>query len=118
MKALLSEQYYFEKWDSMLEEYGREADLEGMLEQEMRHYTVLSSEIMNALEKVTAKRIADNCKDSLMKKMAMIKSLDKGESSLGYTTKSQTIDAMRRLRQGFEFTCLALREFKKNHGID
>lgn len=64
-----------------------------------------------------AQRIADDAKDQLIKKMYMIKRIENGEASLGYTTYVQEISAKHDLVEGFEFSCYMLSEFKKKYSL-
>lgn len=121
MKSQLSEKFYFQHWDAMMSEYGEEADLEKKLESAMTRYKNLcgfSEQVIEVIRKEEAQRIANSCKEKMLKRMAMIKRLESGESSLGNINKAQEISESARLRKGFEFTCLSLREFKKKYFIE
>lgn len=122
MKSQLSEKFYFQYWDAMMERYGENprfyANLEKQLSQAMAMYKNLPGIAIEAVKQIEAENIAKRCKEKMLKTMAMIKRIENGEGSLGYTNVAQEISARKELREGFEFTCLVLREFKKEHNIE
>ena len=121
MKASVSENYYFKYWQTMMERYGNDhkndADLEKQLERAMSLYKDLPEIAVGVVKQVEAENIAKHCKERMIKRMGIIKDIESGKASLGYTNESQEVRARYELRQGFEFTCLALREFKKKYNI-
>ena len=122
MESLFSESYYLQKWDIYMEIY-EEADLEKKLKKRLKVIDSMpiseadKAKAYKVAEDVEARKIASECREEMLKRAAMIKSLLSGKASLGYTTKQQNIEQIRYLRSKFDFTCLALREFKKAHNI-
>ena len=121
MKAQSSEKFYFQYWDDMMERYGEDqrfyANLENQLVRALAVYKDLPEVAVKYVQRMEAENIAKRCKQRMIEMMVMIKRIISGESSLGYISKSQEISARHELIQGFEFTCLVLREFKKKYDI-
>ena len=122
MKPLFSEQYYMDHWDEFLKRVPGDdyINLEGELEREMRvlREVGLTDDQLKLVEPIYAKPIADRCHTLVLKELKTMKAVLVGEADFGYTTKRQNIEAQYRFRTRFEFNCLQLREFKKNHNID
>ena len=121
MKPLLSEQYYKDNWDEFLKPVPGDnyINLEGELERDIKvlREAGLTEEQIKMVEHIYAKPIAAKCHILVMKELKTLKAVMAGEASWGYTTKRQNIEAEYRFRTRFEFNCLQLREFKKNHNL-
>lgn len=122
MKSLFSEQYYKDHWDEFLkcvpgDDY---VNLEAELEEKMKvlREAGLTKEQLKAVETIYSKPIADRCHSLVLKELKTLKAAMAGEISWGFTTKRQDVEAEYNFRTRFEFNCLQLREFKKNHNID
>lgn len=122
MKPLFSEQYYMDHWDEFLKRVPGDdyINLEGELEREMRvlRESGLTDDQLKLVEPIYAKPIADRCHILVLKELKTMKAVLVGEAGFGYTTERQNIEAQYKFRTRFEFNCLQLREFKKNHNID
>lgn len=121
MKPLFSEQYYKDHWDKFLERVPGDdyINLEGELEKALAVFKgILTDEQIKAVEPIYAKPIAEKGHTLVLKELKTMKEVLAGEAGFGYTTKRQEIDAQYRFRTRFDFNCLQLREFKKNHNID
>ena len=122
MKPLFSEQYYMDHWDEFLKHVPGDdyINLEGELEREMRvlREVGLTDDQLKLVEPIYAKPIADRCHTLVLKELKTMKAVLVCEADFGYTTEHQNIEAQYRFRTRFEFNCLQLREFKKNHSID
>lgn len=122
MKSLFSEQYYKNHWDEFLKRVPGDdyINLEAELEREMKvlREVGLTEEQLKVVEPIYAKPIAEKCHTLVMKELKTLKAVMAGEAGWGYTTKRQDIEAEYRFRTRFDFNCLQLREFKKNHNID
>lgn len=122
MKPLFSEQYYKDHWNEFLKRVPGDdyINLEGELEQEMAvlREAGLTEEQLKLVEPIYAKPIADKCHALVMKELKTMKGLMNGGTTLGYTTEQQEIHARATFHKRFDFNCLQLREFKKNHNID
>lgn len=121
MKALFSEEYYDKYWDEFLEPALGEhyINLEASLAKEMAHYDSLGlgeKEIF-IIRKIEAQKLADECRELVLKERDVVKSIESGESSFGMTTKFQEIKKRGEFRKRFEFNCLQMRRFKEKYGL-
>jgi len=118
MKAIHTENFYQEQFDrfSKMSRLTLEKDLEYQMN--AIKDSNLPENAIKIVEKVTAKKIADNCKQELMKRMEQIKNVESGKASLGYTTATQEYSAKKYLRLVFEFDCYQLKLFKNKYDIN
>ena len=114
MKARYSEQYYRENWNSFIKKSSVNdyMNLEDDLQNELK---IFDSNIAEKVRPIYAKKIHENAIEVLKKRMAMIQRLESGETSLGYTNKSQEVSEMHRIIQRFEFNCIQARDFKEKY---
>ena len=122
MKAQYTEDYYRANWDRFIKEVPGEhyINLEQDLENSLSIYkdVELLADALEILRKTEAKKIVQKCKELVYKEMALLKNLDAGKASLGYTTEIQEIRARTELRQRFEFNCYQLAQFKKKYDLE
>lgn len=112
MNAMFSEQYYLENWERY--EAKSKINPEEELEYRLRPFAnTFSAEDLEKISKVYAKKIAEKVEEELKKTMKMIRDLEAGRSSLGYTSERQEVEQMAILRRMFEFNCLQLKLFKQ-----
>ena len=74
----------------------------------------------DAIEKIRssyAKEIAEKAEKELKERMIVVKNVENGKVSFGYTTENQEIHARYEFRRMFEFDCYQLSVFKKDHNI-
>jgi 1-aminocyclopropane-1-carboxylate deaminase/D-cysteine desulfhydrase-like pyridoxal-dependent ACC family enzyme len=74
----------------------------------------------DAIEKIRnsyAKEIAEKAEKELKERMKVIKGLENGSISFGYTTENQEIRERSNYIRIFEFDCFQLSKFKKDHNI-
>ena len=119
MKTLFSEDYYRSNWERFIKEVHGEhyINLEAELERSLEIFKELPAEAIEMLKKIEAKKIVDKATTLAKKEMTIVKALESGEATLGYTTQIQEIHARAELRQRFEFNCLQLADFRKKYGI-
>ena len=120
MKLRIPTNVYKRNWDSFMNTYGDTADLETKLEKTMSEYKGfgLTPEAIEIIRKHEAKKIAKRCEEYLVPNKEAIERIEAGEATLGYTTRSQEITAMRNLVERVEFTALCLTIFMKKYGIN
>lgn len=122
MKPLFSEQYYKDHWDEFLKRVpGNDyINLEADLDRELAvlREAGLTEEQIKMVEHIYAKPIAEKCHTLVMEELKTLKAVMSGKAGWGYTTERGDYDAQYRFRTRFDFNCLQLREFKKNHNID
>lgn len=123
MKARNSERFYRENWDRFNnpknEIWGANQymDFEGDLQNHLNSYRQHGApeEAMPHIEVMTVKKIVERSKKKLVEQMKVIKAVDAGKTSYGYTNQSQEIRHRREARIRFEFNCLKLSDFIKAH---
>lgn len=113
MTTLHSEKYYRDNWNRCLE--SSRVNLEEEFERNMSSYNNLPEDAVKVIRVMEAKKLIEKTEASCKDQMAMLKRILSGETSLGYTTQTQEIQAMHKLHTDFEFTCLQLADFKKTH---
>lgn len=123
MKARFTEEHYRKYWDEYLkpvigDDY---MNLEKDLSREMDIYEKTLANLPDResniakIRMVKAKEIVEKVTPKLKKTMAIIKRIESGNGSLGYTTYSAERRNMAELVQRFEFNCLQLSDFKKKY---
>ena len=123
MKAKLSEEFYRKNQDRFFEKYQKDCDFEYHLKIRLmrRDFSIIPEEIREQakaiITKTFAKEVYDASREELVKKMQMIKEVEAGKAGLGYTNTAQKYQAMHDLREGFEFSCLMLADFKKKYEL-
>lgn len=117
MKARFSEDYYRSNWDRFIKETNDSdyINLENKLQYRMSIYKDLPVDALEKIEKIEAQRIVDEFSAELKARMTMIKDLESGKSSLGFTTQMQENREKCRIISRFEFNCYQLSVFKKAH---
>ena len=117
MKAQHSEEYFRKYWSELIKKVpGKHyINLEEELADALKIFADLPSEAITILTKAEAERIAAKCTALVKEDMELIKDLEAGKVSLGYTTQSQEVHARHALRERFEFNCLQLADFKKKY---
>lgn len=121
MKAQYSEEYYRKNWERFMRPVpgNHYINLEAELERRMQVYEGigLPEAMMSILRKGEAQKVADACKALVTKELELVKGLENGTASLGYTTQGQEIKARGELRTRFEFNCLQYADFKKKYEV-
>jgi hypothetical protein len=117
MKARLSEEYYRKNWDRFIKGSSSQdyMNLEKDLIAKMSIFQELPEKAIEILTKIKAQEIVDETTKRLYEKMAVIKQIETGNASLGYTTQLQETQARQELVTRFEFNCLQLADFKKKY---
>lgn len=117
MKAMLSEEYYRSNWERFLKRVpGKNyRNLEEELDRYMKSFVELPTEAQEVLRKMKAQEIAESCKSLVLEELAVIKAIEAGTASFGFTTKAQEVSHMSEYRERFEFNCLQLADFKKKY---
>ena len=121
MKALFSEEYYRKYWNDFLvpvpgEDY---INLESELEKAMKVYkeSGISKEAILVVEKREAEKLAEKCNILVHKELDQLKRILSGKASFGMTTQLQESQKRGEFRRRFEFNCLQLSDFRKNHNL-
>ena len=121
MKALFSEEYYRKYWKSFLVPVPGEdfVDLESELGAAMKVYkeSGISESALAVVEKMEAKKIAEKCNQLVHKELKTLNEIMSGKASFGMTTQLQETQKRGEFRRRFEFNCLQLSDFRKNHNI-
>lgn len=122
MKPFHTENFYKKFWDEFINDrYDRNyMNLEEDLEKVMEVYEKTLADYPQVIETFRTKHasdIAEKAKSELLETMAMIKRLDAGETSLGYTSVFQECQEMKKLKDRFEFNCYQLSVFRKKYNI-
>ena len=121
MKAQYSEEYYRKNWERFIKKVpsNHYINLEEELENRMKVYEGigLPEAVISILRKGEAQKVADACKTLVTKELEMVKGIENGTVSLGYTTLGQEIKARGELRMRFEFNCLQYADFKKKYEV-
>ena len=115
METRHTEQYYRKYWADYIKPANdpHYLNLEESLDKYMTIFEDLPEAALSILRKQEAKRIAEVTTVLLKKDMEIVKQID--TCSFGYTTMAQEVTAKRRFVERFEFNCLQLADFKKNH---
>ena len=74
----------------------------------------------SVLEKIAfqhAKEIAEDAEKELKERMEVVKNVEAGNSSFGFTTALQEQKARSEYRMMFEFDCFQFSKFKTDHNI-
>lgn len=125
MKPLFSEEYYRTYWDRFLvpvpgNDY---INLEGDLQKIMDAYrragisAGISEEAFRIIEHHEAKKLKAKCEQLVWVEKGILESILAGKSCFGMTTQRQEIEKQAEFRKRFEFNCLQLSDFKKNHNL-
>lgn len=126
MKALFSEQYYREHWDELLKPckkfWGRSqhcVDLESDLADYMDPYQAagIPAPVLDVLRHQKAQCLADEMDTLVREEMRVIRDVEAGRASFGYTTYSQEYKARFEYRTRFEFNCLQLADFRRKYKL-
>ena len=121
MKPVFSEEYYRTHWDKFLKRVpGNDyINLEGELAKVMKSYKEagMPMEAMQVVEKIEAEKLSVRCKELVMKEMEVVKRINAGKASFGMTTQRQEIEQRGNYIRRFEFNCLQLADFRKNHKL-
>ena len=117
-KTMFTENYYRDLWDRMEKKYTKN-DPEKDLEITMKAYKDLDlqEQVQEVILQIEAKKVYDFISDTLKGTLRTLNAILSGKASLGYTTKIQEVQAMRDLREGFEFDCLRLADFRKKYSL-
>ena len=117
-KTMFTENYYRNMWDRLAEKYTKN-DPEKDLEIMMKAYRDLDlpESAKEVILQIEAKRVYDFISDTLKGTLRTLNAILSGKASLGYTTKIQEVQAMNDLREGFEFDCLRLADFRKKYNL-
>lgn len=124
MKAVYSEEYFRKYRNELLGKYKKDCDFEYSLRILLTgmDFTMLPNEMREKAEsayiQIQAKKVYEVEKAELMKKMKMIKDIKAGRASLGYTSRTQEVNAWHDMNEGFEFSCFMLAEFRKKYGVE
>lgn len=123
MKARLSEEFYRKYQDRFFAKYKKDCDFEYHLKIRLMgmDFSIIPEgvreEAKAIITKTWAKEVYDASREKLVKKMHLIKEVEAGKAGLGYTNPAQKFEAMHDLREGFEFSCLMLADFKKKYEL-
>lgn len=117
-KTMYTENYYRDLWDRLSEKYTKN-DPEKDLEITMKAYRDLDlpKQAQEVILQIEAKRVHDFISNTLKGTLRTLNAILSGKASLGYTTKKQEVQAMHDLREGFEFDCLRLADFRKKYNL-
>lgn len=125
MKAVYSKEFWQSRWDKMMERVPGDSymNLEEDLNREMKPIEEalketnisVTEESYKAILRLKAKGVADKAEKKCKEQMAMIQRINRGESSLGHTTKQQEIHEFAELHKRFEFNCYQLSVFKEKY---
>ena len=117
-KTMYTEEYYSAMWDRMAKQYTKN-DPEKDLEIVMKAYRDLDlpESAKEVILQIEAKKVYDFISNTLKGTMRTINAILSGKASLGYTTEMQEIQARHEIREGFEFDCLRLADFRKKYSL-
>jgi hypothetical protein len=117
-KTMFTENYYRDMWDRLVEKYTKN-DPEKDLEITMKAYRDLDlpESAKEVILQIEAKKVYDFISDTLKGTLRTLNAILSGKASLGYTTERQEIQARHEIREGFEFDCLRLADFKKKYNL-
>ena len=122
MKALFSEDFYYEFWDKFLEPIPGDdfINLEGEIQKTEKwlQESGIPEIAWSVVVKQEAQKLADKCKAMVLRERQIIRDIDAGIATFGYTTRRQEIEARGDFRKRFEFNCLQLRDFRKKYGVN
>ena len=121
MKTAYSKEYYKnESVRSRIKASRRAIDLEQKLESAMLIFSNVDfgKDQNEILTKFYAKQIYDEARKELVEdKQLYVKVRKEGGNCLGYTKRSQEINAVCEIIEVFEYNCLILKEFKEKYCI-
>lgn len=116
---LFSEKYYRDNWNKFKNE--SHMNLEEELEHRTRIYKSIDipedakRQVLDIMSKKYAEEIIAKAEAELQETADMINRIENGEATLGYTTQTQENRAMYRLVTHYEFNCIQLADFKREH---
>ena len=126
MKAFHSADYYESNWDRFIQPV-RDWHIHYMnLEEELKDclawmqypefegHTITEEQGKN-IQRAYAKQIAERVEKELREDMRVIRDVDSGKASFGFTTQFQEIAFRREFRLRWEFNCYQLSKFKSAH---
>ena len=119
MKALYTREFYQRNWDRFIKRVPGEnyINLEEELDRAMRTYkdAGIPEQALGIIEKVEAAKIIERADKLVRKQLEVLKRIETGEASLGYTTQLQEIHARAEFHQRFEFNCYQLAVFREKY---
>lgn len=119
MKPMFSEEYYRKCWDKFLVWVpgGHFVDMEKDLVSSMKVYVSLglSEDALSKIREIEAKKIADRVTLLVRDEMRVLRDVEAGRASFGYTTQLQEIQVRAEFHKRFEFNCLQLRDFTNKY---
>ena len=126
MKAIHSAEYYEKYWDRYMKPV-RDWHIHYMnLEEELKDclawmqypefegHTITEEQGKN-IQRAYAKQIAERVEKELREDMRVIRDVESGKTSFGYTTQNQEIAFRHEFRDRWEFNCYQLSKFKSAH---
>ena len=119
IKMLFSEKYYRDNWNRFKSE--SHMNLEEELEHRTRIYKTIDipedakQQVLDIMSKKYAEEIIAKAEAELQETADMINRIENGEATLGYTTQTQENRAMYRLVTQYEFNCIQLDDFRREH---
>ena len=119
MKALYSEKYYMDNWDRFIKRVPGNTyiNMEADFDLHMKGYIEagLPDEALDIVRKMVAKKVVDSAMEIVLKQLDVIKRVEAGKATFGYTTERQEDSARYNYRVRFDFNCLQIRIFKEKH---
>jgi len=125
MKAVHSEEYFRKYWDKLLPKNNlsnnkHHINLEAWLEDRMEVYKDcdgVAEEAIIIIRNIEATKIADECEKMLRDDMRIIKAVNEGKATFGFTTMNQETAHRADFVERFEFNCLQLADFRKKYNL-
>jgi len=125
MKAVHTREYWASRWDEMIRKISdnQYMNLEAELAKKMECIdeglkaaeASITAEQYEAIKRIQAQPIIEKATAKCREQMAMIKRIDRGESSLGGGNKAQRIRIEADARARFEFNCYQLAVFREKY---
>jgi len=125
MKAVHTREYWASRWDEMIRKVPdhQYMNLEAELARKMECIdeglkaaeASITAEQYEAIKRIQAQPIIEKATARCREQMAMIKRIDRGESSLGGGNEAQRIRIEADARARFEFNCYQLAVFREKY---
>lgn len=117
MKTNFTKEFYEEHFDRFIKESKMNLEEELQIKTDFLNGIDIPEDSVKKIKTTYAKEIAKKTEEELKKRMAIIRDIESGKASLGYSDLHQSAVETSRYIRIFEFDCYQLSKFKKDHNI-
>lgn len=117
MKTNFTKEFYEEHFDRFIKESKMNLEEDLTFNLKFLEGLEIPEDVIEKIRNSYAKEIAEKAEKELKERMKIVKGLENGSVSLGYTTQIQETRETSRYIRIFEFDCYQLSKFRKDHNI-